>query len=118
VAKNIRDSDELDAYDWNREAIKKLKFLKDRGRKKKWYHYKFSAEYTYDAIRFFYVARHRLFPIQLEVYEPDTYGNAGGTEVVIRSSLTKKQIIQVLQAIEDSHYIEATLKLVKEYSYK
>lgn len=100
--------------DWNAKAIKKLKFLEDEGAKKTWYHYKFRAEITYDAVRLFYVARHRLFPIELKVVDPELFGGAGGTDVVIRSSLTKEQILEVVRAIPDAHRIEETLKPVKQ----
>lgn len=97
--------------DW--DEVKKLKYLSDRRRKKRWFIYKFRAEFPIDAIFLFYIARYRLFPVSLQAYDPETFGGIGGTEVTVYTTLTKKQIIQAVRTISDAHRIEQTLEFVK-----
>ncbi|MBK8201803.1 MAG: hypothetical protein IPK68_05635 [Bdellovibrionales bacterium] len=94
--------------------VKKFKFLQDIEPKDKRYAYQFRAEIPLDAIRLLYVARERMYVVHLEVIAPDMFGGIAGTKVVIHSTLTKEQIIEVVRVIPDAHRIEQTLEFVKE----
>lgn len=94
--------------------IKKFKFLQDIEPKDQCYVYQFRAEIPLDAILLLYVARERMYVVHLEAIAPDMFGGIAGAKVVIHSTLTKEQILEVVRAIPDAHRIEQTLEFIKE----